>query len=206
MSIIGLKTVRIEQKTRLLKPAHCSVCATIGHHFNRSSVPKSSYKCIHCISDRHEKIFNCPVRKKLVAKKGNLEIKYNYLLIYTDLVVAFTIKMLCSVIKKTGEIMWIAVPNTNKNRGNFYRDLNELLAKNYMLNLNIVGHMPPELNPTLLTVVPSVHTPKNNLDSPTVTHKSISLINSRSTDLDTAETCPSEDCDDFWLRANEAFL
>ena len=59
--------------------------------------------------------------------------------------------------------MWLAVPITNLSPGNFYRDLNELLAKKYMPKLNILDHMPPELNPNRSTVAPSAHTSSSNL-------------------------------------------
>ena len=77
-----------------------------------------------------------------------------------------------------------------------------------MPKLNITGHMPPDLNPTPLTVAPSAHTPNNNLDSPIVTHNSTSSINSSTTDLSTAETRPLDEHDeryDFLLAANETF-
>ena len=85
--------------------------------------------------------------------------------------------------KKTWAIMWIAVPITNQNPGNFYRGVNELLAKNDMPKLNLTGHRPPEPNPTRLTVAPSAHKPNSNLDSPNVMHTSTSSINLSTTDL-----------------------
>ena len=72
--------------------------------------------------------------------------------------------MMYLMTKKTGPIMWIAVPITNNNPGNFYHDLNELTAKNDMHKLNMTCHMPPELNPTRLTVAPLAHTLNSNLD------------------------------------------
>ena len=114
----------------------------------------------------------------------------NHLLLCSDLVVAFTIAMMYLAIKKTRANMWIAVPITNQNPGKFYHDLNELLAKNDMPKLKITGHMPPELNPTRLTVVLAAHTPNSNLDSSIVRHNSVSSINSFTTDLGTAETRP----------------
>ena len=65
--------------------------------------------------------------------------------------------------------------------------------------------MPPELNPTRLTVAPSAHKPNSNLDSRIVRHNSTPFINSSTTDLGTAETHPLDERNDFPLAANEAF-
>ena len=101
--------------------------------------------------------------------------------------------------------MWKAVPITNQNPGYFYHDLNEIKAKIDMPKLNTTGHLPPESNPTRLTVASLIHTPNSNLDSPNVMHTSTSFINLSTTDPGTAETCPLNEFDDVPLEANEAF-
>ena len=60
--------------------------------------------------------------------------------------------------KETGGIISLRVPITNQSQGNLYRDLNELLAKNCMPELNIAGHMHDGLNLSVLSIAPSAQT------------------------------------------------
>ena len=101
--------------------------------------------------------------------------------------------------------MSLAVPVTYQNPYFSYLDINKLLVKNDIRKLNIAFNMRNELGLPQLTVAPSTQKPNNHFNSSIATIDTISLFNSITTELGTAEVRPSQEHYNFPYAANETF-
>ena len=165
MRIAQFNTEREDQKSvttcacrftyELLRSENCSIWTPVGRHFTGFSAPKFSHKCIHGCCDHLSKSISSPMMKDFVFVKKKLR---NSVWTVAD--------ALSPSDNKTGAIIFSAEPNANHNLGKFYRDLNDLLDWLNISKLKTTGHLPPNLSPSRLFVVPSTEPPIDMLDSP----------------------------------------